>query len=58
MQPTHNANTSQDRISPSINEALRKKQSELWLAENKEAIAAYNTHVEKHGVFSDGLRSF
>lgn len=38
--------------------ALREKQRAQWLAENKAAMEAYNEHVEKHGVFSDGLRSF
>jgi len=38
--------------------ALREKQRAQWLAENKTAIDAYNDHFEKHGVFSDGLRSF
>lgn len=38
--------------------ALRARQQAAWLAENKAAMAAYNDHVEKHGVFSDGLRSF
>lgn len=38
--------------------ALREKQRAQWLAENKAAISAYNDHVEKHGVFSDGLRNF
>jgi antitoxin CcdA len=38
--------------------ALRDKQRTQWLAENRTAIEAYNDHVEKHGVFSDGLRSF
>lgn len=38
--------------------ALREKQRAQWLAENKAAMAAYNGHVEQHGVFSDGLRSF
>lgn len=37
---------------------LKKRQREQWLAENKAAMEAYNEHVEKHGVFSDGLRSF
>ena len=37
--------------------ALREKQRTQWLAENRTAIEAYNDHVEKHGVFSDGLRS-
>ena len=35
-------------------EAKRKK----WLHDNREAIAAYNEHVEKQGTFSDGSRSF
>ena len=39
-------------------EALRKKQSEQWLAENSDAIHAYNELVEAHGVFSDSVRSF
>lgn len=38
--------------------ALRDKQRAMWLADNKAAIDAYNDHVDKHGVFSDGLRSF
>ncbi len=38
--------------------SLREKQRAQWLAENKSAITAYNEHVEQHGVFSDGLRSF
>lgn len=39
-------------------DALREKQRAAWLAENEQAIAAYNEHVDKHGVFSDDLRSF
>ena len=39
-------------------EIVRKRQGEQWLAENRAAISAYNDHVEKHGVFSDGLRTF
>jgi len=35
-------------------EAKRRK----WREENREAIALYNEQVEKHGVFSDGMRSF
>jgi antitoxin CcdA len=29
-----------------------------WRQGNAEAIAAYNEHVEKHGPFTDDLRSF
>lgn len=39
-------------------ESLKKRLREQWLLENKAAIAAYNDHVERHGVFSDGLRTF
>jgi len=39
-------------------EALRKKARDQWVAENKGAMEAYNEHVDKHGAFSDGLRSF
>ncbi|WP_242674624.1 type II toxin-antitoxin system CcdA family antitoxin [Phytopseudomonas daroniae] len=39
-------------------EAFRDKQRGRWLAENRQAIAAYNRHVESNGVFSDDLRSF
>ena len=39
-------------------EALRKRQRDQWVAENQAAMEAYNEHVDKQGVFSDGLRSF
>ncbi|WP_247255608.1 type II toxin-antitoxin system CcdA family antitoxin [Pseudomonas moorei] len=39
-------------------EARCTEQREQWLAENSEAINAYNEHVENHGVFSDYVRSF
>jgi antitoxin CcdA len=29
-----------------------------WREENREAIAAYNEHVNAHGTFSDGVRRF
>ena len=36
--------------------AARKRKS--WREDNREAIAAYNEHVEKCGTFSDGFRNF
>ena len=39
-------------------EAIRRREAEQWLERNREALEAYNEHVEKHGVFSDGTRSF
>jgi antitoxin CcdA len=49
-------------LSQTLEQALasevRQRQQAAWLEENRAAISAYNEHVEKHGVFSDGLRSF
>ena len=39
-------------------ESIKAQQRELWKAENRTAIAAYNRLVEQHGVFGDGLRGF
>jgi antitoxin CcdA len=39
-------------------EGLRQARQLKWLAENREAIAAYTEYVGHHGVFSDGLRRF
>jgi antitoxin CcdA len=39
-------------------EELKDAQQRRWREENRESIAAYNDHVTKHGVFSDGGRSF
>lgn len=37
-------------------EAIRRREAAEWLKRNRAALAAYNEHVEKHGVFSEGLR--
>lgn len=37
---------------------LKRQRETEWREQNKEAIAAYNRHVEKHGLFSDRYRSF
>ena len=39
-------------------ETLKRKRRERWLAENKDAIGAYNDHVDKHGTFGDHVRNF
>jgi antitoxin CcdA len=39
-------------------EAIRRAERAQWLDRNRAALDAYNEHVAKHGVFSDGLRSF
>lgn len=45
-------------LEKALAQALKEKQREQWLADNRQAIAAYNEHVEAHGVFSDEFRSF
>ena len=38
--------------------AVREARLTRWQAENTEAFAAYDRHIEKNGVFSDGKRRF
>ena len=45
-------------LEQALAETQTKKQCEQWLAENSEAINAYNEHVEAHGAFSDDVRRF
>jgi antitoxin CcdA len=37
---------------------IREKRRVQWLDENRSALDDYNAFVEKHGVFSDGVRQF
>lgn len=37
---------------------VKRHRQEKWLIDNREALEAYNAHIERDGVFSDGLRSF
>jgi antitoxin CcdA len=37
---------------------LAKGKRKKWREENREAIAAYNHYIEKHGTFSDDVLSF
>jgi antitoxin CcdA len=41
-----------------LTRAIREREADEWLRRNRAAIEAYNERVEKHGVFSDGLRAF
>lgn len=54
QEPCHAVRT----LDQALIEKLREAQERQWREENREAIAAYNQDVEKHGVFSDGSRSF
>lgn len=37
---------------------LRRRREALFLEENKEAFEAYRRHIERDGLWSDGLRVF
>lgn len=39
-------------------EIAREARTRQWLDENKSAIDDFNARIEKHGVFSDGLRRY
>ena len=49
-------------LSATLEEALvaevKKRQSEQWLKDNKEAIQALNQFTEEHCLFSDEFRAF
>ncbi len=37
---------------------VRKAKEKAWLAENQPAFEAYERHIERDGLWSDGLRRF
>lgn len=45
-------------LEESLELIVKQRLAEQWCIENRDAIAAYNQHMEERGVFSDGLRSF
>jgi antitoxin CcdA len=45
-------------LEAALEQKLRQQARKRWLAENRAGMDAYNEQVEKHGVFSDGLRAF
>jgi len=45
-------------VEAGLAEAICRCERAQWLEKNRAALDAYNDHVEKQGVFSDGLRSF
>jgi len=45
-------------LEPGLAQAIREREAEEWLKRNRAALDAYNAQMEKHGVFSEGLRSF
>ena len=45
-------------LEQSLAALVKTKQQQVWLAENRSAIDAYNQQVELDGTFSDTLRVF
>jgi antitoxin CcdA len=45
-------------LEDALAEVVRRRRAEAWLEQNRAAIDAYNDHVERRGVFSDGTRTF
>lgn len=41
-----------------LTEVLRAQDRQSWLTENRAAIEQANAFVERHGLWSDGLRGF
>jgi antitoxin CcdA len=52
-----NINLSQE-FETHLAEVVRRHRAEQWLKENRAAIEAYNRHIERDGLWSDGLRMF
>jgi antitoxin CcdA len=50
-------NVSQE-LETALARAIGEREAEEWLNRNRAALEAYNTQMKKHGVFSEGLRSF
>jgi hypothetical protein len=43
---------------PTLTATEREAAARQWYEENKEAVDTYNEFVERHGLFSDGIRKF
>lgn len=41
-----------------LTEVVRLRRAEQWRKDNREAIEAYNRHIERDGLWSDGVRMF
>jgi antitoxin CcdA len=41
-----------------LSEVVRKRRAEQWLKDNREAIEAYNRHIERDGLWNDEYRTW
>ena len=54
---TYKINLSQT-LEAALQVELKKEKERRWLEENRAAIEAYNRHIERDGLWSDGMRLF
>ena len=47
-----------DVLERALEAAIREREREAWLRDNRDAIEHYNSQVEERGVFSDDWRRF
>ncbi|MCX7514579.1 type II toxin-antitoxin system CcdA family antitoxin [Frateuria sp. STR12] len=52
-----NINLSQE-FEQHLAEVVRQRRADKWREANRDAIEAYNRHIERDGLWSDGIRSF
>lgn len=41
-----------------LTEVVRQRRAEQWLRDNREAIEAYNRHIEEHGLWNEEFRTW
>jgi len=39
-------------------ELVKRRKQQEWLEQNRDSLDAYNAHIERDGVFSEGIRGF
>jgi antitoxin CcdA len=52
-----NINLSQE-FEQHLAQVVRQRRAEQWRQANRAAIEAYNRHIERDGLWSDGFRAF
>ncbi len=45
-------------LETALADIVKKEKERRWLEENRAAIEAYNRHIERDGLWSDGMRLF
>ncbi len=41
-----------------LTEVVRQRRAEQWLRDNRDAIEAYNRHIEEHGMWNEEFRTW